>query len=267
MNCLERIFSCKKPLIAMVHFPALPGRCRYDKEKGMKGILDSLKYDLEALQKGGVDGVMFCNEGDLPYTFKIGQAEIAGMAAAIGELKKDIEVPFGVNMLWDPIASIAVANATCAKFVREVFTGAYESDMGIFNPNCAEAFDFRKNIGAEDIAIFNNISPEFSNTLAGRSIAERAKSAEYMGVDALLISGPAAGRELDIEQLRETKAAVKNIPVLANTGVRFENIEKLLKIADGAIVGTDLKVDGYTWNKVDPERVKRMVELVKNIRD
>jgi predicted TIM-barrel enzyme len=32
-----------------------------------------------------------------------------------------------------------------------------------------------------------------------------------------------------------------------------------LDIADGVIVGSDLKRDGYTWNPVDPERVERFI--------
>lgn len=266
MNCLDRVFNCKKPMIAMAHFKALPGRCGYDSSGGMKKIVESLKYDVDSLQCGGVDSIMFCNEGDLPYAFKMNPAAVAAMAASIGELKKYISVPFGVNMLWDPVASLAVAHATGAKFVREVFTGAYESDMGIFNSNGAEAFDFRKNIGGSEIAIFNNICPEFSRTLAGRSIGERAKIAEYFRVDAILISGPAAGSPTNMEDLIQASSSVQHTPVIANTGVRLETVEKILEIADGIIVGTALKVDGDTWNPVDPERVKIMVEKVKEIR-
>ena len=33
-----------------------------------------------------------------------------------------------------------------------------------------------------------------------------------------------------------------------------------LDVADGIIVGSDLKEGGGTWNPVDPERVKRFLE-------
>jgi len=50
------------------------------------------------------------------------------------------------------------------------------------------------------------------------------------------------------------------IPVLLNTGARAENIAEFLESADGCIVGSSLKVDGYTWNKVDPARAKAFVK-------
>ena len=37
-------------------------------------------------------------------------------------------------------------------------------------------------------------------------------------------------------------------------------------MADGAIVGTSLKVDGDTWKPVDPERARAMVQLVAEAR-
>ena len=36
-----------------------------------------------------------------------------------------------------------------------------------------------------------------------------------------------------------------------------------LAVADGCIVGSDLKVDGYTWNPVDAERVRRFIEAAR----
>ncbi len=267
MDCLSRIFGRSKPMIAMVHLPALPGRCGYDRQGGMSRIVDSIRYDLEALQRGGADGVMFCNEGDLPYSFQMSPAQVAAMAAAVGMVRSEIAVPFGVNLLWDPIASLAVAQATGARFVREVFTGAFESDMGLFNTDCAAAFDFRQNIGGEDIAIFDNICPEFSRSLAGRTVAERARIAEYFRADAILISGVAAGSAVNTAELAEAKGAVRHTPVLANTGVRLENVAQILRLADGIIVGTALKVDGNTWNPVDPARVAALAAAVRAARE
>ncbi len=42
--------------------------------------------------------------------------------------------------------------------------------------------------------------------------------------------------------------------VMANTGVKHATIKDVLAIADGCVVGSSLKVDGHTWNAVDPER-------------
>ena len=85
--------------------------------------------------------------------------------------------------------------------------------------------------------------------------------------DALLVSGPMAGAEPDPQALREAKEAVgAQVPVLLNTGARPDNIRRYLTIADGVIVGSALKVDGYTWNPVDAERVKTFMAIVREVR-
>jgi predicted TIM-barrel enzyme len=54
--------------------------------------------------------------------------------------------------------------------------------------------------------------------------------------------------------------------VVANTGVRAERLEEIFAVADAAIVGTSLKVDGVTWNPVDPPRVERLMEAARGVR-
>ncbi len=56
------------------------------------------------------------------------------------------------------------------------------------------------------------------------------------------------------------------VPVLLNTGARAETIADFLAVADGVIVGSSLKVDGYTWNPVDPPRVKAFMDAVRAVR-
>ena len=266
MKALREVFNVDKPLIAMCHLPALPGRPRYDVAAGMDAVISSLARDIGALQDAGVDGLLFCNENDIPYQLHVGPEVAAAMAAAIVAVRGDVRVPFGVNILWDAKATLAVAAAVGASFVREVFTGVYESDMGLFAPAFGDLAGYRHMIGADHVALFANITPEFSRSVSARPVADRARGAAYMGVDALLISGAQAGISADYEDLREAKAAVSEIPVIANTGVNHENVIELLGVADGAIVGTSLKVDGSTWNAVDPERARRMVELVRSVR-
>src|SRR5262245_45809221 len=111
---LKRIFGDKKPVVAMVHLGALPGAPLYDREGGLDALLDGARKDLHALQDAGFDAVMFGNENDRPYEFKVDIASTATMAFVIGQLRSEIKIPFGVNVLWDPESSIALAAATGA---------------------------------------------------------------------------------------------------------------------------------------------------------
>ena len=112
----KRIFKDIKPVIGMVHIGALPGTPLFDPSVD---LLAAARADLIALQNAGFDAVMFGNENDRPYEFDVDTASTATMAAIIGQLKPEITVPFGVNLLWDPMSSVALGAATGAAFVRE----------------------------------------------------------------------------------------------------------------------------------------------------
>jgi hypothetical protein len=266
VNALDRIFGVPKPVIAMLHLPGLPGRPEHDRGIGVDGAVEAVGRDLEVLQAAGVDGLLFCNEADIPYQLRVGHEISAAMASVIGQLRGDLRTPFGVNLLWDPIASLAVARATGARFIREVLTGVYESDVGMIEPHIGEIAGYRTAIGGDDIALFDNIAPEFASAIGSRGVAERARGAAFLRVDAILISGPAAGVPFEMSDLRLAKEAVPDVPVIANTGVRAERIAEIFGVADGVIVGTSLKVDGRTWNPVDPDRASRLMEAARSAR-
>jgi membrane complex biogenesis BtpA family protein len=266
MTSLDRIFGVRKPVIAMLHLPGLPGRPLHDAAGGPDAIVAPVARDLEVLQEAGVDGVMFCNEKDYPYQLKVGTEVATAMAATVGRLRDRIKVPFGVNLLWDPMASLAVARATGASFIREVLTGVYESDLGVISPDIGAIAGYRVAIGATGVALFDNISPEFSSPLGSRSVADRARGAAFLGMDAILISGWAAGSPMAMGDLVAAKEAAPETPIIANTGVTTDRLAEIFKVADGAIVGTSLKVDGITWNPVDAGRAASLMDEARRIR-
>lgn len=267
MSWLKETIGTEKAIIAMLHLQAMPGDPYYDKSKGMKWVVEKAKEDLDALQKGGVDAVMFSNEYSLPYLTKVKTETVAAMARVIGELQSDISVPYGVNVLWDPFASLDLAAATDAKFIREIFTGVYASDFGLWNTNCGEIVRHQREIGAENVKLLFNIVPEAATYLAERDIKQIAKTTVFnCKPDALCVSGLTAGSATDAGILQNVKEEVPQTVVLANTGCRPNTIEKLLGIADGAVVGTTFKYDGKFENQVDVNRVREFMKIVKDYR-
>ncbi len=267
MNWIKELFGAHKPVIAMCHLHALPGDPDYDPHKGMEWVVEQARADLLALQEGGVDAVMFSNERSLPYLTKVEPVTTAAMARVIAELYLYITIPFGVNVLWDPAASIDLAAATGATFVREIFTGVYASDFGLWNTNCGEVIRHQHAVGAEDVRLFFNIQPEAARYLADRDLADIARSTVFnTRPDALCVSGLTAGAETSLQALRIVKEAVPDTPVFANTGVRLDNVAEQLSVADGCITGTTFKRDGYIWNEVDVDRVNAFMERVREVR-
>jgi membrane complex biogenesis BtpA family protein len=240
----------KKAVVAMAHIGALPGTPLYDD-----------------LQDGGVDAIMFGNENDRPYVFDAPKSGVAAMTAVVCAIRPLLKVPFGVNYLWDPEGSIAIGVATGASFVREIFTGVFASDMGVWEPDCAKAVQLRRNLGRPDIKLLFNINAEFAHSLDQRPIELRARSAVFSSLaDAILVSGPLTGQPAEATALKAVCEAIKDVPVFANTGVTVDNVAEIMSLASGCVIGTHFKHAGITWNPVDPERVKRFMDKVNDLR-
>jgi uncharacterized protein len=256
MGRVNELFGERRPLIAMAHLKALPGTPLYDEGRGLGGIVDDLRADLDIILAADFDAVLFCNEGDLPYSFKAGYEGVAAMTRVVTELAPK-DRPFGVDFLWDPLAALTIAAATGGSFIRCVPVGAYESDMGLWSTDVAALLRERRRIDGGDVATFFNVTPEFASSLGKRSVTEVARSAVWSSLaDAILISGPRQATEPDMAVLAEVKETLAGAaPVFANTGAKAGNVASFLETADGIIVGSDLKRDGYTWNEVSAERV------------
>jgi len=267
MNWIHDLFGVQKPIIAMCHLRALPGDPGYDASKGLDFVLEKARTDLHALQAGGVDAVMFSNEYSTPYLLQVEPITHVTMARIIGELRREIQVPYGVNVLWDPKASIELAVAVGASFVREIISGVYASDFGLWNTNAGETVRLRNRLGGQKIRLLYNIVPEAATYLAGRDIAAVARSTEFnCRPDVICVSGLIAGAAADADTLRRVKEAVEQTPVFANTGLRPETVAAHLAVADGAVVGTTFKRNGQIWQDVDEARVRTFMDEVRRVR-
>ena len=193
--------------------------------------------------------------GTVPVSIMVAVLVIAAIGAFFfGTLKRNL-------------VSVALAAATGASFMREILTGTYASDMGPWTPNAGEAMRYRNRLGRSDLVMLNNVSAEFADSLDRRPLPDRARSAVFSSIpDAVLVSGAITGEAANASDLEAVKRVLPNTPVLANTGVRHATVADVLRVADGCIVGTSLKVDGNTWNPVDPERAREFMAIVKKTR-
>ena len=253
-----------KPLIAMAHVPALPGTPLYDATAGLPGAISAVRKDVALLLDAGFDAILFCNENDRPYELAAGPESAAFMTRVVAECRPDT-VPYGVDFLWDARIALAAGVATGASFIREVTSGIWESDMGLWHTDCAHTLRERRRLDADALAIFMNITPEFASPIGARTPAQVAHSTAVSSLpDAILVSGAMAGAQPDPELFQEVRAAVpRDIPVLLNTGAKETNIAEFLVHADGCIVGSALKIDGHTWNPVDPGRAHAFVRAAR----
>ena len=154
-------------------------------------------------------------------TISVDTASTATMGYVIGRLRGEITLPFGVNVLWDPMSSVALAAATGAAFVREIFTGTYASDMGPWTPDAGAALRYRTRLGRPDLAMLYNVSAEFADSLDRRPLPDRARSAVFSSVpDAVLVSGQITGEAAATTLASGAGCACLGISPCASTDLR-----------------------------------------------
>ncbi len=263
---MKGLFGTDKPVIGMMHLMAMPTDPKYDFEGGIKKVVERARADLHALQGGGIDGILFCNEFSIPYVDNVRTVTVATMARVIGELLSEIKVPFGVDVAMDPYKVFDLAAATGASFVRETLTGAYSGDYGVTNYKMGEIERHRVDVGCKNVYTLATLVPEGAKQLAERPIEEVAKSVSFsVAPSALLVYGVTAGRAIDDSMISRAKTAT-DTPIFASNGVKDTTVVDTLKIADGCVVGTWLKVDGYFYNPVDKNRVETLMKKAKEFR-
>lgn len=257
-------FFSRKPIIGMVHLAPLPGSPRDSGD--FAHTLRRAVEDARVLEEGGADAVLVENFFDAPfYKTDVPPHTIAAMTVAVHAVREAVSLPVGVNVLRNDVrTAIAIAHVCGARFVRcNVYVGAVVTDQGLIEGAAREAASYRRLLSA-DVWIWADVGVKHAAPLGGDSLGQEARDAVERGLaDALIVTGPTTGMPTSAARVREVKAAVPAVPVLAGSGVTVENAEQLLAAADGAIVGTGLKKGGCVGASVDVERVKMVVEAVR----
>jgi len=263
----EELFQVKKPIIALLHLRALPGDPLFQKGETIEQVVAKADTELQALQSGGVDGILFANEFSLPYQHKAPAVTISAMAYIIGRLREHLHIPFGVNVVLNPMASIDMAAALNADFVRSTFTGAYIGESGITDTDVAAYVRRRSELGRPDLKMLYKVNPESDTYIAPRDLKGITKSLIFHCFpDGLCVSGASAGSETGTDVLQEVKSVAGDVPVFCNTGCTAANIREKLSQTDGACIGTAFKKDGKFQNFAEYQRVKELMDIVKEYR-
>lgn len=273
MSWIESMFGVRKPIIAMLHLDALPGDPRFRRGTSIQEIAAHAGADLEALQNGGVDGVLFSNEFSLPYQRTMDMVTPAAMAYVIGALRSELRVPFGVDAISDGGATLELAAAVGADFVRGTFSGVYVGDGGLYNNDFAALMRRKAALPLDNLKMLYFINPESDRNLDLRPLQEIAASTIFkVHPDGLCISANAAGQDVDEELITAVKSRNPEVAVLCNTGCRPDTIIRKLCVADAAVVGTYFKQGGKLENerlenvRVDAARVRMFMDVVREFR-
>jgi len=266
------IFDVARPVIGMVHLPALPGAPGY--AGSLEAIRQAVARDVDALLAGGVHGLMIENFGDTPFfADSVPPATIAHMTGLARLVRERTERPIGINVLRnDAPAALAIAHAVGAEFIRvNVLCGARLTDQGIITGQAAALLRLRAALGADGrgdsqadmaprIAILADVNVKHAAPLAAVPVEQEAGDLLHRGgADGLIVSGTGTGRTTAGSELTAVKQAAGDSPVLVGSGVHATNLSDYIEAADGFIVGSSLKRDGQPTAPVDGRRVAALM--------
>ena len=234
----------------------------------MAAVLDAARRDTEALAGGGANGIIVENFGDAPFVKgRVGVETVAAMTLAACEVRSIFDGPVGINVLRnDARSALAIAHVTGSHFVRvNVHTGVMVADEGLIEGEASETLRYRRNLQA-DVRIFADVFVKHAVSLGDHDLVRAAQAAVHRGLaDGVIVSGAITGEPPSPSEVRAAREAVPDVPVLIGSGLDETNARELLSHADGAIVGTNLKVDGRIENPVDWSRVASLVNLAQTL--
>ena len=253
----------------MIHVPALPGTPRF--AGSMSQILHKVAEEAKIYQAAGIDAIAIENMHDVPYLNReVGPEIVASMTQVAQVVKDNAKLPCGIQILAGANkAALAVALVAGLDFIRaEGFVFSHVADEGSMQSDAGELLRYRKQIGAEHIAVYTDIKKKHSAHAITDdvSLVETAKAAQFFLSDGVIITGASTGETADIAQIAAVKEQV-DIPVLVGSGVTFDNVVHYLPHCDGLIIGSWFKKGGHWTQALDEERIKRLmgkVSIYKN---
>lgn len=253
----------------MIHSKPLPGSPSFTGES-LDEIYTFAVEEGRQYADAGVDGLILENHGDIPFATpdEIGVETAATMAVMADRLRKTVGLPLGINVLANgAIPAVAVAQASGAGFVRvNQWANAYVANEGIIQGPAGRAARYRSWMRANQIKIFADVHVKHGAhaIVADRSITELTRDLEFFDADVVIVTGQRTGDPPSIDELREVREAT-TLPLMIGSGMTENDVERLLGIADGVIIGSALKRDGVWWNAVDPQRASRFVARVRSL--
>jgi len=263
---IKQIFKKEsKIIIGMVHFPPLLG---YKDFPGIDVCLKRALQDAKTLEKGGVDAIMVENNYDIPHKIFVEPETVAIMTFLVNRIREVVKVPLGICILWnDYKVALSIAKVCNCQFVRvPVFVDSVKTNYGEIVANSKDVLEFRKNIGAFDVALLTDIHVKHAEMLEQKTITQSAKEAKQNGSDGLIITGKWTGDMPNLDELKEARKAVgNNFPIFVGSGATKENAKSLLQYVNGIIVSTSLKT-GQVLSKEKEVNLKpwqEKIDLVK----
>lgn len=247
----------------VIHLEPLPGTPRGTQE--LEQVLQAALEDARALRAGGVTTAILENFGDAPFVRDRVEAHIVSMMTLIAAtIIRETGLELGINVLRnDALSAMAIAETVGATFIRvNVHTGAAWTDQGLIQGAAYDTLQYRRQLGST-VSIAADVMVKHATPAGRRTLVDAAKDTVHRGLaERLIITGTATGASVDWQELAILKTALPEVELWIGSGVNDENIQQAIQYADGAIIGTCFHKDGELQKRLDPARIRHMVQQI-----
>ena len=236
----RELFTVEKPIIGMIHLAGADS----------SEIFERALEELEIYGAEGVNGAI-----------------IENYRGCVGDIENVLEhtsrnnpgIVIGVNVLGvrNSYPAFNFASAHGAKFVQ--VDSVQTSDLSNLYAYNQNRFAHR------DIQVLGGV--RFKGTRETGNPLELDLRVGISRCEAIVTTGSGTGVETPIEKLEEFRIYLGGFPLIVGAGVNAGNAYEQLRVADGAIVGSDFKPERDIDLPVNRERVRRLMDVVNEARD
>ncbi len=177
-------------------------------------------------------------------------------------LRSDLKISLGVNILPNDFQrAFHLANRYGADFIQLDHVAGRYTQGGYFDTliyTCLRKIN-------PNVLIFGGVWPKYYTPVAGSNLEMDLR----MGMeraDAIVVTGAGTGKETPLEKIKRFRSGIGDHLLIIGAGLTPENALQQLSLADGAIVGTALKVGNETSNSIDRFKVRDLMVVVKEVR-
>ena len=251
--------------LVMIQPEAMPGSFLHE-NASIEEIERTVLAETDMIVRTGFDGFILQNMHDGPAGQTARPESIAFMTRLGRAIKhRHPDKVLGILVNWDGIASVAVAEAVGADFVRVeyLYTGVSVSSVGMMSGQCEQICDIRKRLGS-DIPLYADVQEIGANYLCPKPKDEAAVDVVKSAfADGLFAGGKTT--EESLELIKKIRARLPDVPVFLGGGATGDNVAELMEHYDGVSVATWIK-NGDMRNPIDPKRAEVFLAEIEKAR-
>ena len=217
--------------------------------------------EIKMLQDGGFDGALVEN-------YCGSTSDVLNTLYEVNKLKNESSIPIGVNILPNNfVESFEFAGKYCSFIQLDYISGKYRVASGVYEFGDEQMKQYLSlKVKYPNIVVLGGVWPKYYTPVEDSNLVDDIYTATERA-DAVVVTGKATGIETPIQNIKSFREILgSDFPLIVGAGLNKFNFEEQMRIADGAIIGTNIKeniLDIQT--PIDLKKVKYFTTLARSL--